>query len=197
MVTGLFHLIDFSFACDSRRLYFLAECYNSPQNPNERRHYRVDHFRNIYLSSRRTQPNILAKRRQRRTLRRSVAIGIIAVAIVIGISGGFREGLGTILLSIGRAFAGLGLVGMGGLMIGVVITATSVFVYNGIFNGSVSLIDLDFIDEVPLIFAALGGLVGILWSLKWDPMIGLLGWGFLALVLNELIFKRPDSEPEK
>jgi hypothetical protein len=59
-----------------------------------------------------------------------------------------------------------------------------VFLYNGVFNGRVSLIDLDYIDEALFIFASVGAFGGIVWSLQWSDVLGLFGWGLAALVLN-------------
>lgn len=150
----------------------LEKCYNFRASQNERKPCRADRFRSNYLSSRRSQPNIFANRRQRRTLRRIAGTGIAIATKVVEIVGGSNEGVGTTLLSIGRAIAGLVLVGM----IGVIVSVPSAFVYNSVFNRPVSLIDLDYIDGGPLLFAAVGGIAGIPWSLKWDQMIGLLGW---------------------
>lgn len=153
----------------------------------------MDRFRDIYLTSR-DQPDILARRRERRGLRRAAQIIVILLAVIVGTIGGLDGGVGGMFLSVGRSLAGAGMVGLAGLMIGVLITAIAVLVYNGILNGRTSLIDLDYIDEIPLFVGAVAAVVGIVWSLQWAEVIGLFGWGFLALVVNELIFRRPDDK---
>jgi hypothetical protein len=116
------------------------------------------------------------------------------MALVVGTLGGLNSGVGGMLLSLGRSLAGAGIVGIAGLMLGVLFTAATIFVYNVVLNGRISLIDLDYIDEIPLLIGAVGAAIGIVWSLQWAEVIGLFGWGFLALVANEIIFRRPDDK---
>lgn len=153
----------------------------------------MDRFRELSARSREV-PSILARRQQRRNLRRFSLIALLLIAATVGAVGGLKGGVGGVVISIGRAFAGLGLVGLAGMMIGVVVTTVVVLIYNGVFSGGLSLLDVDYIDEIPLAFAAISGLIGVFWSLQWSEIVGLLGWGLIALVGNEVIFRRPDGD---
>ncbi len=153
----------------------------------------METFKDIHANSRH-MPGILSRRKQRRTLRRVGTFGLLAFAVIVGVASNLEGGIGGILISIGRSLAGLGVLALGGLMIGVVLTAAAVFLYNGVLGGSTSLIDLDYIDEVPLVFAALGGILGSVLAAGWPDLVGLFGWGLIALIGNELLFRRPDDE---
>jgi hypothetical protein len=150
-------------------------------------------LKDIHASSRST-PGILAGRKQRRAIRRIGTAILFVFAIIVGAAAGRDGGIGGIIISIGRSLAGLGAFALGGLMLGVVLTAGAVFLYNGVLGGAVSLVDVDYIDEIPLVFAALGGILGAILARGWPDLVGLFGWGLIALVGNELIFRRPDSE---
>ncbi len=152
----------------------------------------MDRFRDAYPPAREI-PGILEGRQQRRHLRRGGLILLVALAVVVGVIGGFKSGFGGIAMSIGRSLLGVTALSLVGLMVGVALTALAAFMYNGVLNGKPSLIDLDYIDEVPLLFAGIGGIGGIFWSLQWSDVFGLFGWGLLALVLNESIFTRPND----
>ncbi len=139
----------------------------------------------------------MRQRRKRRTLRRAALIVAIGLAVAVGLIDGLPSGMGMALMSVGRALAALALMGLAGIMIGVLLTTLAVLVYNGIFSGSASLIDLEYIDEVPLAFAAIAGVLGIFWSPRWPDLVGLLGWGLVLLVANELLFPRPGHETRR
>jgi hypothetical protein len=62
-------------------------------------------------------------------------------------------------------------------------------IYNGILRGPISVLDLDYVDEIPLIFAVATGVFGIIWSLQWPEIIGLAGWGLILIVVTESVFK--------
>ncbi|HEC23103.1 MAG TPA: hypothetical protein ENI95_09315 [Chloroflexi bacterium] len=136
-------------------------------------------------------PGRLARRRARRRFRRMTLLGVILLAAITGVVHSWPSDAGTLLIAVGRELAGLGALGMAGLIIGVVLTALTIFLYNGLLNGPVSLLDLEYIDEIPLLFALVGGVAGIFLSVRWPDIIGLVGWGMVALVLNESLFRRP------
>lgn len=144
-------------------------------------------FRQRFLEA----PALLSGRRQRRTLRRAILTAIILLAVGVGAANGLGATLGDLIVSVGLAFAGLIVFGMAGLFAGILLTGLTILVYNGILNGRVSLIDLDYVDELPLIFVAASGAVGIFMAVSWHEIVGLAGWGVVALVVIDSVFKRP------
>ena len=142
----------------------------------------------------REAPSLLSRRRERRTLRRTLPIIGVLLCVGIGLYQGLNTSLPMSIMYIGRAIAGLIFCGMLGLMIGVLVTTLIVVIYNFVLDGKVSLIDLDFIDEVPLLFVAFAGLVGVFWSSQWSELFGLVGWGFVLLIGFEVVMKRPEQK---
>mgnify|MGYP005851824263 CR=1 FL=1 len=142
-------------------------------------------FRTRFLQS----PGRFAQRHERRLLRHLALALSSMIALAAGLVHGWGSSVGLIMMSIGRALAGLMLLGIAGLIVGVILTLAAVFAYNGILNRQLSLIDVEFIDEVPLIFMTLGGLAGVFWALRWPVILGLAGWGLLAMVGVEAILR--------
>lgn len=138
-------------------------------------------------------PDLLRGRKERRAIRRGAVFFSVFLAVIVGVLSHWEESLSLVVLSVGRSLAGLLVLGMVGLVVGAVLTALVVFIYNGILNRRPSLVDLQFVDEVPLVFVAVFGVFGIFWSLRWDDLLGLIGWGLVAMILVELIFKKPGN----
>ena len=139
-------------------------------------------------------PGRLGQRKARRTLRSVAGYSLLLLAVIVGVLSGMGGGIMTAFIAIGQSFAGLLAFGAAGLIIGVLLTAGAVFVYNRVIKGNVSLIDLDFIDEVPLVFLAVGGTAGIFLAGSWPDIFGLIGWGFALLTLTEVIFRQPADD---
>ena len=138
-------------------------------------------------------PSLLRQRRERRSLRRMLVYLGLIVAVAVGVILGWQESVGTLIMRVGRSLAGLMVFGFAGLMICVLLTVIVIVIYNGIFNGPVSLVDLDFIDEIPLLFACLFGLYGVFITRNWSELLGFVGWAGIAIVLVEVIFRKPPA----
>jgi hypothetical protein len=149
-------------------------------------------FRQRFLQA----PGRLAQRRERRWIRRLVGAAIVLTAIIAGLVHSRGESVGLVTMAVGRALAGLLLLGMAGLIVGFVLTVLTVIVYNMLLRGRTSLLDVDFIDEIPLIFVVVGGLFGVFWALTWPVILGLAGWGLVALVGVESVLKPPNRRAD-
>ncbi len=137
-------------------------------------------------------PGQLARRPRRRALRSGALWVSVFLAVVVGIAHAWGQSAGAIIISVGRSITGLVALATVGLIVGVLLTFLVVFLYNGVFNGAVSLLDLEYIDEIPLIFVFALGIAGVWWSIRWPDEIGLVGWGLVLLVGSEVLLKRPD-----
>ena len=139
-------------------------------------------------------PGLLEGRRQRRMLRRMAwPVGVL-LAVSVGIIHDWGGSGGSVILTVGRTLSGLIAMGFAGLIVGVFLVLIAIIVYNGLLNGHILLIDVYYIDEIPLIFACLLGVVGVFWSLRWPEMFGLIGWGLIVLVANAFLFRKHNDK---